>query len=229
VGTSRQNTRETCEVARRLTAKWSRRACCPVRSCRQGARLIWRVRPLSQEHGEWEDGKPSTLAGHKYNRHSVAQDPKRPLRAEPHPGSEFWVNRSLTIAGSPRNWAAQRAASAESGKGGEHRLSFDSQWKCDHGSDGRHVEFAKHDQVEGIVEASNYGVRIRRLPKHVSWLLLSLLANTAFLVLAPTDSLTAARGTVLVTVGVVGVLVFLGLSARGHWRTREFVGLPGVR
>ena len=79
------------------------------------------------------------------------------------------------------------------------------------------------------MEASNLAVRVRRLPKYVSWLFLSLLANTMYLVLAPTNSLTEARGTVLVTVGVVGVLVFLGLSARELWRTREFVGLPGVR
>jgi hypothetical protein len=63
----------------------------------------------------------------------------------------------------------------------------------------------------------------------LSWLFLSLLSNTMYLVLAPTNSLTEARGTVLVTVGVVGVLGFLALSARELWRTREFVGLPGVR
>jgi hypothetical protein len=77
------------------------------------------------------------------------------------------------------------------------------------------------------VETTNYAVRIRRLPKYVSWLFLSLLANTAYLFLAPTDSLTEARGTVLVTVGVVGVLVFLGLSARGLRRTRDFPGVAG--
>jgi hypothetical protein len=73
------------------------------------------------------------------------------------------------------------------------------------------------------VEESNYALRIRRLPKYVSWLFLSLLANTAYLVLAPSNS---ARGNVLVTIGVVGVLVFMGLSARELWRMREPSGLP---
>jgi hypothetical protein len=71
------------------------------------------------------------------------------------------------------------------------------------------------------VETLNYVVRVRRLPKYVSWLFLSLLTNSAYLVLAPTDSLTEARGTVLVSVAVAGVLVFLGLSARELWRMRR--------
>lgn len=76
------------------------------------------------------------------------------------------------------------------------------------------------------MEESNYAFRFRRLPKYVSWLFLSLLANTAYLVLAPSNSLTEARGNVLVTIGVVGVLVFMGLSARELWRMREPSGLP---
>jgi hypothetical protein len=81
--------------------------------------------------------------------------------------------------------------------------------------------------VEGIVEGSNYVARVRRLPKYVLWLFLSLSANAAYLVLAPTGLLTEARGTVLVAVGVVGVLMFLGLSARELWAQRESVGVPG--
>lgn len=37
-----------------LTSKWSRRARCPVPSCRSGARLIWRVRrTLTLRGGDW--------------------------------------------------------------------------------------------------------------------------------------------------------------------------------
>jgi len=74
----------------------------------------------------------------------------------------------------------------------------------------------------------NYVVVIRRLPKYVSWLFLSLVAGAVYFVLASTGSLTEPRGTVLVMVAVAGVLVFLGLSARELRRMRaDSVCLPG--
>jgi len=40
------------QAERGLTSKWSRRADGPVPSCHSGARLIWRVSPLSQHPEE---------------------------------------------------------------------------------------------------------------------------------------------------------------------------------
>jgi hypothetical protein len=78
------------------------------------------------------------------------------------------------------------------------------------------------------VDTLNYVVVVRRLPKYVSWLFLSLVASAAYLVLVSAGSLTERRGTALVMVAVVGVLVFLGLSARGLRRMRaESIHLPG--
>jgi energy-converting hydrogenase Eha subunit C len=78
------------------------------------------------------------------------------------------------------------------------------------------------------VDTMNYLVVIRRLPKYVSWLFLSLVASAVYLVLASTGSLIEPRGTVLVMIAVAGVLVFLGLSARELRRMRAAsVRLPG--
>lgn len=87
----------------------------------------------------------------------------------------------------------------------------------------------KHDRERReLVDTMNYVVVTRRLPRYVSWLFLSLVASAIYLVLASTESLTTPRGTVLVTVAVAGVLVFLGLSARELRRMRaDSVRLPG--
>ena len=78
------------------------------------------------------------------------------------------------------------------------------------------------------MDTMNYLVVIRRLPKYVSWLFLSLVASAVYLVLASTGSLIEPRGTVLVMIAVAGVLVFLGLSARELRRMRAAsVRLPG--
>lgn len=77
------------------------------------------------------------------------------------------------------------------------------------------------------MDTLNYVIVVRRLPKYVSWLFLSLVASAVYLVLASADSLTESRGAALVTVALVGVLMFLGLSARGLQRMRaESVRLP---
>ena len=78
------------------------------------------------------------------------------------------------------------------------------------------------------MDTMNYLVVIRRLPKYVSWLFLSLVASAVYLVLASTGSLIEPRGTVLVMIAVASVLVFLGLSARELRRMRAAsVRLPG--
>ena len=78
------------------------------------------------------------------------------------------------------------------------------------------------------MDTMNYVVVIRRLPKYVSWLFLSLAASLVYFVLASTRSLTEPLGTVLVMIAVAGVLVFLGLSARELRRMRaDSVRLPG--
>ena len=78
------------------------------------------------------------------------------------------------------------------------------------------------------MDTMNYVVVIRRLPKYVSWLFLSLAASLVYFVLASTGSLTEPLGTVLVMIAVAGVLVFLGLSARELRRMRaDSVRLPG--
>jgi energy-converting hydrogenase Eha subunit C len=90
-------------------------------------------------------------------------------------------------------------------------------------------ELTKHDRERrALVDRMNYVVVIRRLPKYVSWLLLSLVASAFYLVLASTGSLTEPRGTVLVMVADAGVLVFLSLSMRELRRMRaDSVRLPG--
>ena len=78
------------------------------------------------------------------------------------------------------------------------------------------------------MDTMNYVVVIRRLPKYVLWLFLSLVASAVYLVLASTESFTEPRGTALVMIAVAGVLVFLGLSARELRRMRaNSVRLPG--
>jgi len=69
---------------------------------------------------------------------------------------------------------------------------------------------------------------VRRLPKYVSWLFLSLAANAGYLAAALTDSLTGVPAAVLVVTGLLGVLVFLVQSARELARLRaEFGHVPG--
>lgn len=78
------------------------------------------------------------------------------------------------------------------------------------------------------MDTLNRVAAVRRLPKYVSWLFLSLAANAASLAAALTDSLTEAPATVLVATGVLGVLVFLAQSARELARIRAECGrLPG--
>ena len=78
------------------------------------------------------------------------------------------------------------------------------------------------------MDTSNRVAVVRRLPKYVSWLFLSLATNTAYLAAALADSVAEIPATVLVATGVLGVLVFLSQSARELARIRaEFGRLPG--